>query len=199
MVNGTGDRDCLGWAGRLCAAANYSGHCITYYNLGIRGETSADIGQRWSTEVGDRLAPDMDGRVIFSFGINDTTFTVSNNSNTRRVQLSDSLHYTRQILEQAMQRYPVLMISPPPIGEEKQNQRILELVEAIAPLCNDLAIPYLDVFTPLMTSTYWRQEANENDGAHPGVKGYQEFANLVSAWTAWQSWLMEDRDRGITD
>jgi acyl-CoA thioesterase-1 len=45
-VHGTGDDDCLGWAGRLCAAARRAGHNVTYYNLGVRRETSADIACR---------------------------------------------------------------------------------------------------------------------------------------------------------
>ena len=55
FVNGTGDPDCLGWAGRVCAAAQHDGHDITYYNLGVRRETTADIRDRWEREVSCRL------------------------------------------------------------------------------------------------------------------------------------------------
>jgi lysophospholipase L1-like esterase len=54
-VQGTGDDECLGWAGRLCASARRAGHNITYYNLGVRRETSTDITRRWLAECEPRL------------------------------------------------------------------------------------------------------------------------------------------------
>jgi lysophospholipase L1-like esterase len=73
FVNGTGDPECLGWAGRICAVARREGYDITYYNLGVRRETSADIKSRWQNEVTCRLSQGEYGRIIFSFGVNDTT------------------------------------------------------------------------------------------------------------------------------
>ncbi|WP_245876294.1 hypothetical protein [Tychonema bourrellyi] len=46
FVNGSGDLKHLGWTARICAATGGQGHHITYYNLGIRGETNADIETR---------------------------------------------------------------------------------------------------------------------------------------------------------
>jgi len=47
FVNGTGDPEYLGWTGIICAVTRSWGYDITYYNLGIRRETSADILARW--------------------------------------------------------------------------------------------------------------------------------------------------------
>jgi lysophospholipase L1-like esterase len=55
FVNGTGDPECLGWTGRICALACQKGHDVTYYNLGVRRETSTDIATRWRDEVSRRL------------------------------------------------------------------------------------------------------------------------------------------------
>src|SRR6202011_3560744 len=71
MVNGTGDDACLGWVGRVCAAARRRGRDLTCYNLGIRRDTSADVLARWQREAEARLLPEHDGRLIFSFGAND--------------------------------------------------------------------------------------------------------------------------------
>lgn len=46
-VNGTSDPDCLGWAGRVAVVARRKGYNFTYYNLGVRRETSTDIAKRW--------------------------------------------------------------------------------------------------------------------------------------------------------
>ena len=60
FVNGTGDPDCLGWAGRICVNANRKGYEITYYNLGVRRETSSELKNRWLTEVSYRLPKEYD-------------------------------------------------------------------------------------------------------------------------------------------
>ena len=67
FVNGTGDPECLGWTGRICVNANKKGYDITYYNLGIRRDTSTDIAKRWLQEVSLRLPKEYDGRVVQHF------------------------------------------------------------------------------------------------------------------------------------
>lgn len=185
FVNGTGDRQCLGWAGRICVNANIRGYDITYYNLGVRRETSTQLKNRWHTEVSYRLPKEYDGRLVFSLGVNDTTIE---NGKTR-VELADSLENTRTILTEAKQLYPVLMISPPPVIDEEQNQRISNLSKQFALLCNELNVPYLDVFSNLLNSNIWIDEAKNNDGAHPRETGYQYFAQIVQNWSAWLNWF----------
>src|SRR5262245_46811519 len=70
LVAGTGDPEYLGWAGRISAAARRRGHDVTCYNLGIRGNTSAQILARWRSEAEARFVEGQDCRLIFSFGVN---------------------------------------------------------------------------------------------------------------------------------
>jgi len=72
FVNGTGDEKKLGWAGRLCAFLEAEELDITYYNLGVRRNTSGDIRDRWEYECAQRLSDDSENIVVFSFGVNDT-------------------------------------------------------------------------------------------------------------------------------
>lgn len=185
FVNGTGDRDCLGWAGRICCAARRKGHDITYYNLGVRRETSVDIRARWLMEVTCRLPKGYDGRIVFSFGVNDTTLE---NGKTR-VELSDSIENCREILSAAKQLFPVLMVGPPPIPNVEQNYRIANLSKRFTDVCRELDLPYLDVVTALQGSPTWMSEAAANDGYHPGSDGYAELARLLQGWEVWLSWL----------
>jgi lysophospholipase L1-like esterase len=184
FVNGTGDRDCLGWAGRICQAACQDGSDLTYYNLGIRRETSTELAERWLPEVQRRLPDDCDGRVVFSFGVNDTTIAQS-----RRVQLSDSLKNLHQILSVARSLFPVLMIGPPPISDIQQNLRIAELSKQMAIVSQNLGVPYLEIFSQLKESQIWTREVAENDGAHPREAGYAEFTAIVQKWNAWSDWF----------
>ncbi|MBD2511095.1 lipase [Nostoc muscorum FACHB-395] len=188
FVNGTGDQECLGWTGRVCVNANKKGYDITYYNLGIRRDTSTDIAQRWLQEVSLRLPKEYDGRVVFSFGLNDTTLE---NGKTR-VDLADSIKNAREILSKAQKLYPVLMVSPALYAEQKDSQRRnrnIDLSKQFALICNELNIPYLDVFPILEKSNIWINEARANDGVHPKAGGYAEFAQIVENWDAWLNWF----------
>ncbi len=178
FVNGTGDATHLGWTGRLCTALTHQGLMVTYYNLGVRRETSADIARRWELETLCRLPEGCDNWVVFSFGTNDTTVE----QGQCRLTLPESLHHTRQILSVAKLKYSVLMIGPPAIADVEQNIRTQALSEAFATLCNQLDVPYLDLFTPLSQSEAWMAAVQAGDGAHPDGTGYEAISDLVQAW-----------------
>ncbi|MBW4685330.1 MAG: lipase [Komarekiella atlantica HA4396-MV6] len=188
FVNGTGDPECLGWTGRICVNANKKGYEITYYNLGIRRDTSTDIAKRWIQEVSDRLPQEYDGRVVFSFGLNDTTLE---NGQTR-VSFTESIKNASKILSEAKQLYPVLMVGPAPYVDEEdpqRKQRTINLSKQFAWICQEFNIPYLDVFPILENSSIWINEARTNDGVHPRSGGYTEFAQIVENWDAWLNWF----------
>lgn len=186
-VNGTGDPDCLGWAGRLCVEAQRQGHEVTYYNLGIRGQTSSQIAQHWQSEVSARLPSMYDGRVVFSFGVNDTV--IDEGETRQRVSFVGSIENTQQILAAAINLYPTLMVGPPPGLDSEQNERIALLSLHFANICARLSIPYLDIYTPMSTHQVWQQEIAANDAYHPGAAGYAALAGLVYNWSAWQAWF----------
>jgi lysophospholipase L1-like esterase len=184
FVNGTGDPEGLGWAGRICQAARRRGHDVTHYNLGIRRETSRELRARWQREVALRLPADSTGRLVFSFGVNDTTAEGS----ATRVPLAESLANAHAILAEASRRRPTLLVGPPPVADPEQNSRIAHLSGQLAQVAAALAVPYLETCTPLLASAVWLAEVAASDGAHPGAGGYAELASLVDAWPAWQAW-----------
>jgi lysophospholipase L1-like esterase len=185
FVNGTGDPEYLGWTGRICVNANKKDHDITYYNLGVRRETSTELRARWLKEAAYRLLKECDGRLVFSFGVNDTTIE----NGKIRVDIIESLNNIHSILTEAKQLYPVLMVSPPPCADEDQNQRIASLAQKFAVICSELHVPYLNVFSILDKSKIWLEEVRSYDGAHPRSAGYTEFAKIVDHWDAWRNWF----------
>src|ERR1700742_4070022 len=69
---GTGDDDGLGWVGRVHATERGRGIDLTSYNLGVRGQTGAEIAARAHLEVSERLACKGDRQgVVVAFGTND--------------------------------------------------------------------------------------------------------------------------------
>jgi acyl-CoA thioesterase-1 len=193
FVNGTGDDDCLGWAGRICANARYRGRDITFYNLGIRRDTSADIAERWQREAKARLAPEHDGRLVFSFGVNDCVF---DKPNQPRLSETVSLANARFILDSAKAWLPTLMIGSPPTSDTTLNERVKRLSDRLHAVCDDLSVPFLSPWDQLMASDIWLREVALGDGAHPNRGGYARLAALIETWRPWRSWVDPVTDAG---
>jgi len=185
IVNGTGDPTGLGWVGRVGAAARRRGHDLTLYNLGIRRDTSADVAARWQEEAARRLPAGIDGRLVFCFGGNDCV----GEGGAPRVAQASALAHARAILTAAKAHHPTLMLGPPPLYVGDSDARIATLSRALASLCGELQVPFLDLHTPLAAIGLWRLDAAAGDGAHPGAAGYALIADLVEGWPAWRAWL----------
>ncbi len=158
--------------------------------MGVRRDTSADIAKRWRQETHARLLSNGDNRLVFSFGVNDTTL----NGTHLRVEHDQSVANARSILTEAIRQYPVLMIGPLPIysveddatsADLSHNARSYELDKAFKRLCDEIGVPYLSVFEAMLATPIWEQEVVANDGAHPMAGGYAALANTIRAWDGW--------------
>ncbi|MCC6175770.1 MAG: lipase [Chloroflexi bacterium] len=184
FTNGTGDDTCLGWTGRVCASARAAGHGVTYYNLGIRRETTVDIRARWRREIAPRLGPGVDGRLVFSFGGNDATLE----DGRPRVSPEASAENAHAMVREARALFPTLVVGLPPAPEDDRTARHADLTARYASVCRDLDVPFLDVLEPLRHVRAWWDEVAAGDGIHPGAGGYAALAQLVEEWDAWQRW-----------
>ncbi|PLA74456.1 lipase [Hydrogenovibrio sp. SC-1] len=185
FVNGTGDPQMLGWAGRLCAQAQQPEHEITYYNLGIRRNTSTDILQRWS-EISQRQQADCDNRIVLSCGVNDTVFE----DGKLRVDFETSIQNIQKMLV-LMQDSPDpegtkgLVIGPPPVNDDTQNQRIQTLSKSMQFEAEQAGIPFIVLFDALVQDSAYLAEIAQNDGAHPKANGYDKMAQLILQSGQW--------------
>lgn len=182
FVAGIGDETALGWTGRLVARQAAAGNPITAYNLGIRGNTSAQIADRCSEEIKLRRSPVRPTRVVISMGVNDTTHV----DGEPRVPLAESCANLERMLD-AMAGDPLLVVGPPAVSEDAQNERIRELSDRFLELCRERGVPYVDVFHVLELHPLWRQQVLEGDGAHPRSEGYQALYELVAP--TWDRWM----------
>jgi acyl-CoA thioesterase I len=182
---GVGDEEGLGWTGRVLAAALREGIPTTTYNLGVRGETSADVAARWRAEARPRLPDEGDPRVVLAFGVND----VSLKDADRRCTEQQSLLSLEEVLLGAqglgLRRF---VVGPAPIDDDAANDRIAELSYAYRMLCARHRVPFVPLVEELRDNEIWRRELAAGDGAHPGAAGYAEIARLVLA-TGWLDWL----------
>jgi lysophospholipase L1-like esterase len=188
FVHGVGDDEALGWVGRVCAAERRRGADLTLYNLGVRGDTSEDVHRRWRAEAGARMP---DGRacgVVFAFGANDTA---AGPDGRPRLGTADTLAASRAILGTAQDWRPTLMIGPLPVTDSAgRNGRLIQLSQAIAEICEALAVPFLSTVPFAQThGDLWRREAMQGDGVHPSRGAYTALAEYIGAWSGWRAWF----------
>jgi len=186
LVAGVGDGQCLGWAGRLAVRAAGAGQPLTYYNLGVRRQTSADVAARWEAECAPRLSAETDARVVFSFGVNDAVVE----DGRVRVPVPDSAANLTAILRRTAERgWTALVVAPPPNADDEHNRRIGELDASYSEVCAAQDVPYVRVHQPLLHNHTWMRAVRDADGYHPGAAGYEEFAALMVPY--WLLWLAE--------
>lgn len=200
LTAGTGDAECRGWPGRLCAEEiGQRDHDISAYNLGVRAETSALIAARWEAECRPRLPDHVDGRLTFSFGLNDMA---DQEGTGQRLTHEQSVETARALLSRAKSWRPTLWIGPTPPRREPPEivpgpgvkytfyrDRVKDLNERYRALAADLDVPYCDLFEPLAENPDWNRDMAQADGVHPTAAGYRMMARLIADWSGWRGWL----------
>jgi len=199
ITNGTGDSGFLGWPGRLCASEVTDGHDLTDYNLGIRGDTSADLLPRWRAECEARLPASVSCAIVINIGLNDAT---EQDGGVIRVSMGDSIRNMRDILSGAMALHPTLWVGPTPVDDslmplqadtgetrDKRNARTADYNLAFKALAYELDVPYLDMLSKLINTPDWLGMLS--DGLHPLPAGHERMAEIVKAWDGWRGLLAD--------
>jgi acyl-CoA thioesterase I len=177
FVSGVGDPTGLGWVGRVVAACHAAGRPLTAYNLGVRGDTSAQVAARWQAEARARTAaPGASYGVVFGVGTNDTT----HEGGRLRVEPPVAAgHLARMIDAARAGGLDVFVVGPPPAGERAQDDRVVALSARFARLARARGVPFVETAATLRATRAWTGEAAAGDGAHPGAGGYAALAAVV--------------------
>ncbi|WP_116951297.1 GDSL-type esterase/lipase family protein [Jiangella endophytica] len=176
FVAGVGDPKALGWVGRVAARTPPStGVELTAYPLGVRGEATEEVVVRMPLESAPRFARGDEHRVVLAPGVADAY---------RGVAVARSVAALEFGLSSVS--VPVLVVGPPPVGDDAMVARIGELDAAWSRLCERRDVPYVETFGPLAAKAAW-QTARADDGLHPDQTGYGLLAYLVlnGGWYPW--------------
>jgi lysophospholipase L1-like esterase len=186
FVNGAGDETGLGWPGRLVAAAWADGLPLTSYNLGVRGESTADVARRFRAEATPRVIPAADNRVVFAVGANDPTL---DDAGRRRITEDESVRLMSRMLDECEELgATALVLSPGPSGIPEHDERSRALGDRFQEACAKRALAYIPVLDELLGSEAWTRTAQANDGLHPSAAGYAALADLL-LHAGWLEWL----------
>ncbi len=193
-VAGVGDPTGLGWAGRVVTASYEAGLPLTAYELGVRGDTSADVAARFEAEARARTGNAAASYgVVLSFGANDMTEV----DKRLRVPPGIAVRTLDGLIDHIESNgHGIFVVGPPPVGDREQDERIAELSNQLAHVVSHRGLPFVDTAKRLLADDDWRSEAAANDGSHPGAGGYAALADLVltGGWIAWLEQLGDSSD-----
>ena len=185
FVNGYGDPKALGWVGRVTARTPTDELDLTVYNLGVRGDSSADVLARWRDETTRRWRDGSENRLIVAVGYNDVDAGLS--SARTRLNLANIVDGA------ATGGLHPFVVGPPPSPDAARNERLRPVVAAQQDVCSRRGVPFIDCFTPLLSHEQWYADLGPGDGMHPAQAGYGLLAWLV-LHTGWGDWLGVDTD-----
>jgi acyl-CoA thioesterase I len=181
LVAGVGDPKGQGWVSRVVGRTQHPDLELTAFNLGVRGDTSADLLARWKNECAPRWSGRVEKRLVVSVGTADA---ISGATLARhRLNLANILD------DAASAGIGTFVVSPPPSDDEELNTKLDVLVEAQADVCSRRAVPFVDCYRPLLGHEQWRTDlAASRVQHHPGQAGYGLIAWLV-LHNGWYDWL----------
>lgn len=181
FVVGLGDPKGQGWVTRVVGRTQHPEVTLTAYNLGVRGDSTADVGRRWPVECPPRWAGRAERRLVVSAGTVDAREGIS--LARHRLNLAN-------ILDEAASRgVSCFVVSPPPSGEREITEALDVLVTAQEDVCSRRGVPFVNAFHPLVEHEQWQTDlAASPVPGHPGQAGYGLIAWLV-LHQGWREWL----------
>ena len=186
IVWGRGENPSYSWVGRLKNDFEKQNFYNTVYNLGIPGETSNSLQQRFLVELKSRVVKkrtEDDFLIIIAVGMNDSRFLDENNC---EVEIEEFEKYIRSLIsisKQYTNNIAVLEITP--VDEKKTtpyeshhytNERICLFNNIICKAAKEEDVHLISVF-----EEFKAKNLNELlvDGIHPNTKGYDILYSII--------------------
>lgn len=184
ITYGAWDIEKGGWVQRL---RNYlesnRGREFLIYNLGISGDTSAMILDRFESDIKFRIDERDKNVVIFSFGINDSIFLQKENKNMTDADVFKknleklfkmALKYSNKIIFVGLTSVDEAQTSPVPWNTNifYNNENISKYNDIIKDTCQKNDILFVDLYDKIDKDLLV-------DGLHPNPQGHQKMFEII--------------------
>lgn len=190
LVYGAWDSD-GGWLARLrknCDEKVISSglnDIMVVYCLGIPGETTEGLLERFENEIDQRVSPGEENIILIGIGINDSEWILNKSESV--VNKQDFRNNILRLSSLGKQYGRVFFIGLTPVDQSKtdpipwmpdrayKNDLIKEYDEIISRVCHQSESAFIDLLGKL-SGEY---KANLIDGAHPNSEGHMEIYEIV--------------------
>jgi len=157
------------------------------YNLGISGDTSEDLLERFEFETKQRLKEHKETIVAFAIGINDSQFVHSEGDH--RVPIEKFKNNLQELIKLAQKfSLKIIFVGLTPVDEKRttpipwdsdkfyKNEYIEKYNQVIKKVCEENKIYFIEIFEKFKATGY--QQLLE-DGLHPNSKGHKRIFEIV--------------------
>jgi len=166
-----------GWVERLKVylAENYE--CTDVYNLGIPGDTTKGILERFEFEAQQRVDGEEELILMFAIGINDTRL--------KEISLEKFIGNLNEIIKRAKKlSQKIIFVGLTPVDESVKevnmdnylNDNIKSYDGVIRSECKEKNILFIDIFDNFSKLDYKKLL---DDGLHPNTKGHEIIFKLA--------------------
>ena len=157
------------------------------YNLGISGNTTEDLLERFEFETKQRLKEGEETIIVFAIGTNDAQFVISKNDlRTKPEKFRENIKklinfarkFSSKIIFIGLTPVDEIKTTPIPWNTDKiyKNENIQKYNEILKSVCNENNVYFIDIFED------WIKEDYKNfleDGLHPNLAGHQKIFEKV--------------------
>lgn len=182
IAYGAWDNEKSGWINRLkLSLEKQTNYYYNIFNLGIPGNTTFDIKERFLYECKQRYSINSNTIIIFSIGINDS-YIINGKNNVSIADFKNNIidlinmakTYTKNILFVGLTNVDESKVNPVPWENQISylNKEILKFDYELENICKQNGISYLNVFELLKMDDL-------QDGLHPNSKGHQKLCNEI--------------------
>jgi lysophospholipase L1-like esterase len=184
---GRGESPSIGWSGRLKNYFEVQEFHNCLYELGIPGDTTISLLQRFEIEIKSRINYIRQGDkfiVMIAIGINDSRGLGSpNNLEIPPRKFESNISKLIQIAKKYTKDIVIIGLTPvdetltnPFENTYFTNNRIKEYDMLLKKTSLNNKIYYINLFNPISKLNYKKLLA---DGVHPNKKGYQEIYTII--------------------
>ena len=191
IVFGRGEKPALGWAGRLKQYFEEQDPYNAVYNLGIPGDTTGDLLERFDTEAKARIHyyfPEDKYIVIFGIGTNDARcIETPDKHQTKPDEFRQNILTLIKKAKKHAKKHAkhIVFVGLLPVNEDITNpfedtyftnKRQKEYNEIIKACCEQEKIEFIDLLDEWLKADY---KNLLEDGLHPNSKGYERMYETV--------------------
>lgn len=202
LTQGYGDREALGWCGRVNRQLIRERKSVQHFNLGVPWDVLPEISRRAERECKARLANTENALIFLEPGHND--FAIRPDGRRRTDATTFDAHLDK-LMEMLSALAPVILLGPPPVREEVMpiacpvtgeelrftNKALSVVSQRMSDICAPRGIPFIDLLETMERAPAYFAALEEGDGIHPTTNGHKLIADHVHAEI---TYLMEHED-----
>ncbi len=185
---GAWDSEKGGWVNRLRLHLESKDYEVDVYNLGVSGDTTKDVLERFDVEAKAR-EPTL---IIFSIGDNDSVWDKSQSKNlvsqedfekNIKVLVEKSKKFKSKVLFIGLKNVIESKTTPVSWGSFYYTNKSIKTYDAkLKKLTVKMKVPYLPVFGLLEDNDF-------SDGVHPNSQGHEKLFKEVNRFLVKSEWI----------